>query len=164
MTDDKKIDPGKTHVTLFPFQLNDIRLYEIIIERCDPEDKENKTLPVSIGLVSSDIDVEEGDFGILLTFDAGFPIDDKPVCKIHLSIEGLFNTVVDVDTIKPEALDKFKSKDAMVLFWPYLRQTLHDITDRMHLGIPPLPIIDPSVLVEAISEEPKDTKETAKYT
>jgi len=156
MADDKKRSPGKAQVALFPFQLNDIKLYEIIIERCNPEDKENKALPVSIGLVSSDIDVEGGDFGMLLTFDAGFPIDDKPVCKIHLSIEGLFHAVVDVDTIKPEVIDKFKSKDAMVLFWPYLRQTLQDITDRMHIGIPPLPIIDPSVLVEALSEEPID--------
>lgn len=160
MADDKKTSPGKSQLTLFPFQLNDIRLYEIVIERCDPEDKDNKALPVSIGLVSSDIDSESGDFGILLTFDAGFPIEDKPVCKIHLSIEGLFHPVVDVDTIKPEVMDKFKSQDAMVLFWPYLRQTLHDIMDRMHIGIPPLPIIDPSVLVEAISKEPIDKEET----
>jgi preprotein translocase subunit SecB len=160
MADNKKNSPDKTHVTLFPFQLSDIRLYEIVVERCDPENSENPTLPVSIGLISSDIDLEESDFGMLLTFDAGFPMDDKPVCKIHLSIEGIFHSVVDVDTIKLEVVERFKSKDAMVLFWPYLRQTLHDITDKMHLGIPPLPIIDPIALVEAISDESRDIKET----
>jgi preprotein translocase subunit SecB len=160
MADDKNNSPSKNHMTLFPFQLKDIRLYEVNIERCDPEVKENKTFPVSIGLISSDIDLEDGDFGMLLTFDAGFPMDDKPVCKIHLSIEGIFHSVVDVDTIKPEVVERFKSKDAMVLFWPYLRQTLHDITDKMHLGIPPLPIIDPIALIEAISDESRDIKET----
>ena len=39
------------------------------------------------------------------------------------------------------------------ILWPYLRQTLHDLTNRMQLGIPPLPIIDPRALVGSPSGE-----------
>jgi len=131
----------------FPFQLLDVRLYEVVVERFDPAEGEEDEVPISIGLVSLDEEDESERFRIHLAFDASFPIDDKPLCKIHLSIEGMFKPIVDVKTIKPDIVERFKKNDSIVLFWPYLRQTLHDLTNRMRLGIPALPIIDPRALV-----------------
>jgi preprotein translocase subunit SecB len=84
----------------------------------------------------------------LLTFKTLLPIDEKSKCEIELSIEGVFHTLTELDEIQSEVIENFISKDAIVLFWPYLRQYLHDITEKMRLGMRPLPIIDPRALVE----------------
>lgn len=136
----------------FPFQLLDVRLYEVVVERCDPEDEKTEQVPISIGMASFDDENEDDQFRIHLAFDASLPIDDKPVCKIHLSIEGMFSPIVDIETIKPDVIEQFKDNDSIVLFWPYLRQMLHDLTNRMRLRIPPLPVIDPRALVSEIPE------------
>ncbi|MFQ5923541.1 MAG: hypothetical protein ACE5M4_11930 [Anaerolineales bacterium] len=154
-----KTEPKKG-LAPFPFQLLEIRLYEVMVERCDPSDEETQQVPISIGLASLDDENESDDFRIHLAFDASLPIDDEPVCRIHLSIEGMFRPIVDVDTIKPDVVERFKENDSIVLFWPYLRQMLHDLTNRMRLGIPPLPVIDPRALVEETSEFKERIPET----
>jgi preprotein translocase subunit SecB len=136
---------------LFPFQLVDIRLYEIRAERWDPDQETPAEFPISILLHTGDEPPDAEKFGLLLTFETAFPSDGSPECTIFLAIEGLFEAVVDTGTIKPEVIEQFKSADAVVLFWPYLRQMLHDITNRMQLGVPPLPIIDPRTLVQHMS-------------
>jgi hypothetical protein len=136
---------------LSPFQLVDIRLYEIRAERWDPEQEAPEELPLSILLHTGDEPPDAEEFGLLLTFETVFISDDSPECTIFLAIEGRFQAMVDMSTIKPEVIQQFKSQDAIILFWPYLRQMLHDITDRMRLGAPPLPIIDPRALVQRLS-------------
>jgi len=137
---------------LSPFQLVDIRLYEIRAERWDPEQEAPEELPLSILLHTGDEPPDAEEFGLLLTFETVFISDDSPECTIFLAIEGRFQAMVDMSTIKPEVIQQFKSQDAIVLFWPYLRQMLHDITDRMRLGAPPLPIIDPRTLLSSTDE------------
>lgn len=144
----------------FPFQLLDVRLYEVVVERCDPEDEKTEKIPISIGLASIDDDDDDDQFRIHLAFDASFPIDKEPVCRIHLSIEGMFRPIVDVTTIKPEVVEQFKNNDSIVLFWPYLRQMLHDLTSRMRLAIPPLPVVDPRALVRETTESEDRIPET----
>jgi preprotein translocase subunit SecB len=136
---------------LSPFQLIDIRLWEITVERWDPNQEAPEELPLSILLHTGDEPPDAEEFGLLLTFETVFLSDGSPECTIFLAIEGRFRAVVDMGTIKPEVIEQFKSADAVVLFWPYLRQTLHDITNRMRLGVPPLPIIDPRALVQHLS-------------
>jgi hypothetical protein len=134
--------------TWFPFQLVDVRLYEITAERWDPEQEAPEEPPLSILLHPGDEPPDAEEFGLLLTFETVFFSDGSPECTLYLAIEGRFKAMVDISTIKPEVIEQFKSDDAIVLFWPYLRQMLHDITDRMRLGIPPLPVIDPRALVQ----------------
>jgi len=142
---------------LFPFQLVDIRLYEIKAEQCDPDSEKPAELPLSMLLHVGDEPPDAGEFSLLLTFETILLSDDVPECTIYLALEGHFEAVVDVNTIKPKVIQRFKSADAIILFWPYLRQTLHDLTNRMRLGIPPLPIIDPRALVGSPSGD--DTEE-----
>jgi hypothetical protein len=136
---------------LAPFQLVDIRLYEIRAERWDPEQEAPEERPLSILLHTGDEPPDAKEFGLLLTFETVFLSDDSPECTLFLGIEGRFQAIVDMSTIKPEVIQQFKSQDAIVLFWPYLRQMLHDITDRMRLEVSPLPIIDPRALVQRLS-------------
>jgi hypothetical protein len=137
---------------LSPFQLVDVRLYEIRAERWDPEQEAPAEFPLSILLHTGDEPPDAEEFGLLLTFETAFLSGDSPECTIFLAIEGRFQTVVDISTIKPEVIEQFKSDDAIVLFWPYLRQMLHDITNKMRLGVPPLPIIDPRALLSSTDE------------
>lgn len=140
------------NIPLFPFQLNDVRLYEIFARRCDPDTKLKETAPISIDL-SSPIDEEiTEEFGLLLTFKTNLPLEDNLKCEVELSIEGIFHTQVNIDEIEPEVITQFISQDAIVLFWPYLRQYLHDLTEKMRLGMTPLPIIDPRALLKTSSK------------
>lgn len=148
-------------ISLFPFQLADIRLYEVTVERCTPADAAVAPTPVTIALRSQKPSRQKKELGLLLTFDASFPVDAKPACRIHLAIEGMFRATVDIKTIKPDVIQRFKSTDAMVLFWPFLRQYLFDVTQRMQLPIPPLPIIDPFALAGAVSRAQPVKPETA---
>jgi preprotein translocase subunit SecB len=142
----------------FPFQLIDIRLYDVIVERCNSADETSERVPISIGLAS--FDDEDDSFRIHLAFDASFPIDKAPLCRIHLSIEGKFQPIVDISTLNPDVITKFKENDSIVLFWPYLRQMLHDLTNRMRLSIPPLPVIDPRTLVQTNDESDEQFPKT----
>jgi len=157
----KRTVKTKPHENLapFPFQLMDVRLYEVSIERCNPEDEVDQ-IPISIGMASLKDSDESDRLLIHLAFDASFPIDEKPLCIIHLSVEGMFKPIVDISTIKPDVIERFKTNDAIVLFWPYLRQNLHDLTSRMRLGIPALPIIDPRALVSETAESEEQIPET----
>jgi len=144
---------------LFPYQLVDIRLYEIAISRCDQEKegaKEKDEYPIKIRLHESDLVGDTDAIALLLAFDATFDDEEKPVCDIHLSIEGRFNPVVDPASVEAEKLERFKSQDALVLFWPYLRQILHDVTDRMRLRIPPLPILDQRAIMDITISNKED--------
>lgn len=87
------------------------------------------------------------EFSLWLQLEAELPHGDAPECSISLSIEGRFEAIVDPTTLKPEVVERFKVADAILLLWPYMRETLHNLTDRMHLGVPPLPVIDARVLL-----------------
>jgi len=158
----KRVVRTKPHENLvpFPFQLLDVRLYEVVVERFDSLEEESGRTPISIGLASLPAENEDEQFRVHLALDASFPVDDEPLCKIHLTVEGIFQPIVDIRTVKPEVIERFKNNDSIVLFWPYLRETLHDLTTRMRLGIPPLPVIDPRMLVKETPESEERIPET----
>jgi len=132
----------------FPFQLQDSRLYEIMVERFVVEEEEEKETHLSLLLKVGDEPLDAEEFSLLLTFETNlFSEDSNSGCNLQLSIEGHFASIVDVSTIKPEVIKKFKEVDSLVLLWPYLRQMFSDITDRLRLSVAPLPIIDPRALL-----------------
>ncbi len=149
---EEKLKNNKRSIPLLPFQLTDIRLYEVIARRCDQETDKTKPIPISIELSSTEEEENDEEFALLVTFKAGFPLDEKPSCDIEISIEGIFHMLEGVEKLKPEEIKQFMSKDAIVLFWPYLRQNLHDITQKMRLGMTPLPILNPGALIDMFND------------
>jgi preprotein translocase subunit SecB len=131
-------------IDMFPFQLADVRLYEAKIERLDLSEEEAEKAPLKLNIRPGDEPPDADEFDLLLNFDVTFPS-----AHIHLAIEGHFTSVVDPKTIKPEVVRRFKASDSIILLWPYLRQTFHDLTMRMRLDIGPLPIIDARTLIES---------------
>ena len=141
----------------FPFQLIDIRLYEISVRRgvdmpqSEPETESNDST-LSILLHAGDEPLDADEFALLLTLELKIPSPDETGCRIFLALEGLFQATADISNIKPEHVERFRSSDALIIFWPYLRQALDDIAVRTRLSIAPLPIIDPSALVSFADE------------
>ena len=104
-------------------------------------------------LIKGDESPTSSEFSLWLNLEVELPHGDAPECSISLSIEGRFEAIVDPTTLKTEIIERFKAADAALLLWPYLRETLHNLTERMHLGIPPLPVIDArSLLTKPVDE------------
>lgn len=141
-----------------PFQLEDVRLYEVKAERLAPGIEAPAELPLKVFLYSGDSDDSPERFRQLLTFETTLGSEGDDACNIYLAIEGMFVAMVDIDIIKPEVIERFRESDAILLLWPYLRQMFHDLTVRMRLGVAPLPIVDPRALIQleeiAEPEEP----------
>jgi preprotein translocase subunit SecB len=129
---------------MFPVQLVDVRLYEAKLERLDLDKEEVEKIPLKLNIKTGDEPLNADKFGLLLTFDLTLPI-----AHIYLAIEGNFTSIVDPETIKPEVIRRFKASDSVVLLWPYLRQTFHDLVTRMRLDVSPLPILDARALVQS---------------
>jgi len=142
----------------FPFQLTDVRLFHVSTERHIPEQEGEEPPSLSILLIKGEELPTSPEFSLWLQFEAELPHGDAPECSISLSIEGCFRAVVDPTTLKPEVIDRFKAADAILLLWPYMRESLHNLTDRMRLKVPPLPVIDARALLtrpvdESVVEE-----------
>jgi len=142
----------------FPFQLTNVRLFHVSTERHVPEQEGEGPSSLSILLVKGEEPPTSPEFSLRLQFEAELPHGDAPECSISLSIEGHFEVIVDPTTLRPEVIERFKESDAILLLWPYLRETLHNLTNRMRLGMPPLPVIDARALLtkplaESVVEE-----------
>jgi preprotein translocase subunit SecB len=136
----------------FPFQLVDIRLFHVQAERHFPEEEGEEGPALRIELKAEE-PYTAPEFSLWLELESDLPSGDAPECSISLSIEGHFKAVVDPTDLKPEIVERFKRADAVLLLWPYLRETLHNLTDRMRLGVPPLPVIDArALLVQPVDE------------
>jgi len=129
-------------LSLFPFQLVDVRLHEVRAKRCPIKSEQELEVPFSIELQPVQEDSGSDRFAIGVSFRAELPLSKTQACLISLTLEGLFTSLVALSTIKPETADRFKSVDAIVLLWPYVRQYVHDLTTRMRLDFPPLPTLD----------------------
>ncbi len=144
---------GKKRTSPFPFQLVNVRLYNINTERHSPEQEGNEEPALRVLLIKGDEPITAQEFSLWLEFETETPHGDAPECSISLSIEGRFQAIIDPETLKPEFVERFKTSDAILLLWPYLREAFHNITERMLLGMPPLPVIDArSLLNEPLDE------------
>lgn len=138
----------------FPFQLTDIRLSNVSTKRHIPEQEGEEPPSLSILLIRGEESPTSPEFSLWLQFETELPHSDAPECSISLSIEGRFAVIVDPTILRPEVIERFKEADAILLLWPYLRETLHNLTNRMRLGMPPLPVIDARSLLTGPVDKP----------
>lgn len=139
--------------TPFPFQLIDVRLFNVQAKRYFPKEKGREGPTLRIELVKGEEPHTTPEFSLWLKLETNLPSEDAPECSINLSIEGRFKAIVEPAVLDLETVEQFKKSDAVSLLWPYLRETLHNLTDRMRLGVSPLPVIDArSLLVKPVDE------------
>jgi len=113
---------------------------------------EEAGLPLELGLVSDDSPPDAEEFGLLLTFETEIPVGPDKSYAIQMAIEGKFMVILDSSGLDADVLDQFKTRDAIVLLWPYLRQVFHDLATRMRLDIGPLPVLDARTLIRGQAE------------
>ena len=135
-------------LNLAPFRLSDVRIYNINLDRCSDEENGGE-LEFKTELHSSEIDDKDNSFTLLLSLQTTIPDGENSICNLHLSVEGRFEAIVDIDSIKDAVIDEFRNKTGLYILWPYLRQYLHDITNRLRLRVPPIPMIDFSAIVKS---------------
>ena len=150
---------GETQVTarLFPFQMVSVRLGEIhaAVHKTDTDKEEGTAAEEPLRIVIlSDEDENYEEFDLALVFEIQSEISEgEAILSLSVMIEGHFEALVDPETIDRGVIHRFKESEVITLLWPYMRETVHNITDRMGLGFPPLPIVDARHLISTDTEE-----------
>ena len=112
---------------LYPIQLLDVRLYEATIERLpvdhDSEVDEEIALPVEI-----ELDVVKHTprrVSAFLRMNVVSPTQEAPELHLQFTLEGLFESQIDVEEIEQQIWDEFEDVSALSLLWPYARECMH---------------------------------------
>ena len=119
-----------------------MRIREIHAElhdRAEEEGDEKAQLPMQMSLTGAEEAGEEFDVGLLLEIER-FEIADNVVFELSLLLEGHFVRRPELDASERE-LEEFRKSEAFWELWPFVREAVHSITERMGLGLPPLPVL-----------------------
>lgn len=137
---------SQEQMAVFPYQMTSVRLIELHARWCESDEDLEPTSEVA--LLGGPEDPEK-EFVEALRFHVVYP--GEASFELSVTLEGQFEAIVEPSTIDQGAVRRFTSHDIISILWPYLRETVHNITERMHLSLPPLPIVDVRNLV--VSEE-----------
>ena len=132
---------------LYPIQLIDVRLYEIFVERVatadDQGDEEEGHSPPLIKIETGFFRDPPRHIVARLTLDIQGPQGDNPHIRMHVSIEGLFEVLVEsLDHLGESTLEEFERRSAVALLWPYAREHVHNLFQRMRVYFPLLPTLN----------------------
>ena len=120
----------------FLLQMTDVRLIEIKAEVCEPAEKEESPLSITLELPVP-MTPELDDIRLRLRFRTEqMPAGDESF-NLSVVLEGTFEPVVDPKIISRDALQGFIRRNAISILWPYLSETVHSITSRMGLSMTP---------------------------
>jgi preprotein translocase subunit SecB len=80
--------------------------------------------------VLSEFDKDHFDVTAQLTLE-GRRLTDETLLKIHVEYSAHFHT--KSGTVQRKHAEQFADVEARLIFWPYFRQTISDLTARMHI-------------------------------
>jgi preprotein translocase subunit SecB len=144
---------------LSPFQMLDVRLKEVSAKILESDEIEGGESDVQIRLIEDDGQDSDQGFDLALYFRI-LEIDEEDASfELSVTLEGHFEAIVEPTTIDEQSVRRFKRVDAITLLWPYLRETVHSMTERMGLNRPPLPIINPRQLAASSSSKGEASSE-----
>ena len=129
---------------LYPFQLLDVRLYEATIERFEPDEQAEvegaAELPLSLDL--SLVKHSDRRISAFFTLSTKSPEEQAHGFHIRLTLQGLFESRVDLEEIEQEVWQEFEDLSAACLLWPYARECMQSIAHRMREDLPILPTLN----------------------
>jgi preprotein translocase subunit SecB len=143
-------------IYFFPLQLTNVRLIEISAKVYKPDETEEWEPDIHILLIDEEDSDTVEEFDLALSFRTQAGSKEDECFDVSVILSGHFAAIVDIETIDKEVIQRFKEHDAVMLLWPYLRETVHSITERMELDMPPLPIISPRQLTTPPSVQRED--------
>jgi len=133
----------------YPFQLMDVRLHEVHVERFNNENDSNSSTEISdekkaITLnITFKIKKHEKDFvSSYLFVNFSGPLEGNPEFKVEFTLEGLFEVDRDFSEIDQNIWDEFKELSGLSMVWPYAREFTQNILNRMREDLPLLPTLN----------------------
>lgn len=143
---------------IYPFQLFDVRLYEVNIERLEPEDdktsdieneggvEEGPSLLIGRGMKAH----SERELSVFLNCNVRGPDCENPEFVLKITLEGMFEIQVDYDDVDPEMRKEFEEHSSLSLLWPFARELLDHFAVRMRVILPMLPTLNQANFEEVI--------------
>lgn len=139
----------------YPFQLMDVRLHDVHVERFNNENDSNSPSEIpdektAIALnINFKIKKHEKDFvSSFLFVNFSGPLEVNPEFKIEFTLEGLFEVDRDFSEIDQNIWDEFKELSGISMIWPYAREFSQNILNRMREDLPLLPTLNQLKVVE----------------
>lgn len=129
----------------FPFQMMDVRIREIHANLYAPAEEEEPEPSIEF-LIEADEPNTDEEFSVRLLFDAQHVSIEDERFNLSVILEGYFVPIVEPETIDQQVAQRFKTRDVVMVLWPYLREAVHNITQRMQIDMPLLPVITPQQL------------------
>jgi len=141
-----------TQLDLYPLQLVDVRLYEALIERFEPDESveteeeaesesEVKT-QLALGIDLNVVKRPSRHASVFLGLHIKHPSEQAPELCLVFVLEGLFESQVDLEDIGQELWQEFEDLSAINLLWPYARECMQNLTSRMRIDLPLLPTVN----------------------
>jgi len=141
--DNNNLEDTEQYFHNFPLQLKEINLREIHAEIIDTDKDTNSEFKIIV--VDKDKRNTRNIFFITLIIQAeNIAGKNNQLFNLFIAIEGQFIAYNDTMQTDKERTDLFRKRDAPLILWPYLRETVSTITERMNLGMTYLPIICPN--------------------
>lgn len=132
--------------TPYPFQLLDVRLYEAVIERLEPDEsveaEDIAQIPIAVNLEV----VEHSDRRL----SAFLTLDTKGLeneFRLRFTLQGVFETSVDLKDVEQELRQEFEDHSAVFLLWPYARECMHNFAHQIRKDLPLLPTLNRLAMV-----------------
>ncbi len=128
---------------LYPFQLLDVRLFEVEVKRLHgekPETKNKEGIPLWIHTEINNRSDKR--LAYLLTIEFLGPQEELPEYKVNLTLEGMFETEENIADIELEIKKDFEDSSALSLLWPYVRECVQSLSFRMREDLPMLPTLN----------------------
>lgn len=133
----------------YPFQLIDVRLLDVHVERFNiekdanssteiPDEKTTITLKIDFKVNKREPNYASG----LLFLSFSGPLETKPEYKVEFTLESLFEVDQNFSEIDEKIWDEFKELSGLTMIWPYAREFTQNILNRMREDLPLLPTLN----------------------
>ena len=152
--------------TLYPLQLVDVRLYDAIVERLEPSeahevDGEASTAAPLLQIRVQAIKRSKERACALLTVEIRGPEAANPLFHIKFTLEGLFESRLDLEELPEDVWQEFERVSAVTLLWPYAREYTQSFSRRMREDLPVLPTLNRLALQQVAANEKSSELEDA---
>jgi preprotein translocase subunit SecB len=152
----------------YPLQLLDVRLFEATVKRITHEDTTNSSEPeenyTAAPFLNVDADVlrieEKNRVSVLLTIEIKGPDTDAPEFHLRFTLEGLFESQIDLAEIDEAMWQEFEQISSITLLWPYAREYTQSFSRRMRVDLPVLPTLNRLAMQEAREQKSGDGNTT----
>ncbi len=143
----------------YPFQLVDVRLFDVHVERFHDEkvmasstEASNEKIVIPLKINFKLEKYENNLVSSFLNLSFSGPLEKTPEYKVEFTLEGVFEADRDFSEIDEKIWDEFKRLSGLTMVWPYAREFSQNILNRMREELPLLPTLNRLIVRRDSSE------------